>query len=218
MRRIGTMAVAVLCGVAAVPVDAEELRIGLLTTLSGPGSGLGVDIRDGFKLALEEEGGKLGGAKGNIQFQSFDRLIQVGIEARYNMEFDERLAQAKALIERFIEAKTSGVDADLRELVLGSPNQGGTWTAPPDRELLLERAEAAGLSRALYCAMTLLAEFFPDVESQARALTPDVGLAMRALLGKMIVEPSRDLGRETVNRAAEQIRKLLTAGAASEPE
>lgn len=61
MRRIGTMVSAVLLGVAAAPVDAQELRIGLLTTLSGPGSGLGVDIRDGFKLALEEKGGKLGG-------------------------------------------------------------------------------------------------------------------------------------------------------------
>ncbi|MBI1245521.1 MAG: ABC transporter substrate-binding protein [Alphaproteobacteria bacterium] len=37
------------------------LRIGLITTLSGPGGYLGADIRDAFNLAVEMEGGKLGG-------------------------------------------------------------------------------------------------------------------------------------------------------------
>jgi branched-chain amino acid transport system substrate-binding protein len=54
--------------VAAVAVSAfaqtgaaaEELTIGMITTLSGPGAGLGVDVRDGFNLALEDLGGKLG--------------------------------------------------------------------------------------------------------------------------------------------------------------
>jgi branched-chain amino acid transport system substrate-binding protein len=39
---------------------AEELTIGMITTLSGPGAGLGIDIRDAFNLALEDLGGKLG--------------------------------------------------------------------------------------------------------------------------------------------------------------
>src|SRR5690606_18995920 len=30
---------------------AEELTIGMITTLSGPGAGLGIDIRDAFNLA-----------------------------------------------------------------------------------------------------------------------------------------------------------------------
>jgi branched-chain amino acid transport system substrate-binding protein len=40
---------------------ANELKIGLLSTLSGPAGGLGVEIRDGFNLALKLNGGKLGG-------------------------------------------------------------------------------------------------------------------------------------------------------------
>ena len=40
---------------------ANELKIGFLSTLSGPGGGLGVEIRDGFNLALKLAGGKLGG-------------------------------------------------------------------------------------------------------------------------------------------------------------
>ena len=37
------------------------VKIGMITTLSGPGGYLGQDIRDGFKLAIDMEGGKLGG-------------------------------------------------------------------------------------------------------------------------------------------------------------
>lgn len=45
------------------PAAAEDtIRIGLITTLSGPPGYLGEDMRDGFKLAMDEEGGKLGGA------------------------------------------------------------------------------------------------------------------------------------------------------------
>ena len=47
--------------VASAGAKAEPVRIGMITTLSGGGSGLGIDVRDGFMLAIEEEGGTLGG-------------------------------------------------------------------------------------------------------------------------------------------------------------
>lgn len=37
---------------------AEPIKIGMITTLSGGGSGLGIDVRDGFMLALEQAGNK----------------------------------------------------------------------------------------------------------------------------------------------------------------
>ena len=37
---------------------AEPLKIGLITTLSGGGAGLGVDTRDGFMLAIKQSGNK----------------------------------------------------------------------------------------------------------------------------------------------------------------
>jgi branched-chain amino acid transport system substrate-binding protein len=40
---------------------ANELKIGYLSTLSGPAGAIGVEIRDGFNLALKMAGGKLGG-------------------------------------------------------------------------------------------------------------------------------------------------------------
>jgi branched-chain amino acid transport system substrate-binding protein len=39
----------------------EPVKIGFITTLSGPGGYIGADARDGFNLAVEMEGGKLGG-------------------------------------------------------------------------------------------------------------------------------------------------------------
>jgi len=47
-----------LSGTAAF---AEPIKIGMITTLSGGGSALGIAVRDGFKLAIDQEGGKLGG-------------------------------------------------------------------------------------------------------------------------------------------------------------
>jgi len=40
---------------------ADKVKIGFVSTLSGPSSALGVDIRDGFQLAVKLGGGKLGG-------------------------------------------------------------------------------------------------------------------------------------------------------------
>ena len=45
---------------------ADRVKIGFLSTLSGPGAGLGIDIRDGFNLALKHNGGKLGGLPAEV--------------------------------------------------------------------------------------------------------------------------------------------------------
>jgi branched-chain amino acid transport system substrate-binding protein len=56
-----TAALAAGLALGALPAGAKDLKIGMITTLSGGGASLGIDIRDGFKLALDEAGGKLGG-------------------------------------------------------------------------------------------------------------------------------------------------------------
>ncbi|WP_119169186.1 ABC transporter substrate-binding protein [Algihabitans albus] len=50
-----------LGGAAAATAQDASVKIGMLTTLSGGGSALGIDVRDGFLLAVEQEGGTLGG-------------------------------------------------------------------------------------------------------------------------------------------------------------
>ena len=65
------------------------VKIGMVTTLSGPGGYLGADVRDAFNLAIEMEGGKLGGVP-----------VQVLIE-------DDALkpGQGKEIAERFMKTE-----------------------------------------------------------------------------------------------------------------
>jgi branched-chain amino acid transport system substrate-binding protein len=55
-----------LATVLAPAHAADKVKVGLLSTLSGPGAGLGVDIRDGFQLALKHSGGRLGGLPAEV--------------------------------------------------------------------------------------------------------------------------------------------------------
>lgn len=62
--RIKALAFGLAASVLAVGAAAAQqapVKIGMITTLSGPGGYLGQDIRDAFKLAIDMEGGKLGG-------------------------------------------------------------------------------------------------------------------------------------------------------------
>jgi len=66
---------------------ADKVKVGFVSTLSGPSAALGVDIRDGFQLAVKLNGGKLGGLPAEVlvnddQFkpdvgkQLFERLVK----------------------------------------------------------------------------------------------------------------------------------------------
>ncbi len=60
-KRLWVFVVA-LAILTAVPVQATEpVKIGMITTLSTKAGYLGEEIRDGFQLAIDQEGGKLGG-------------------------------------------------------------------------------------------------------------------------------------------------------------
>src|SRR3954453_10633931 len=59
MKRIFSLAILLFAFDAQA---ASELKIGYLSTLSGPAGAIGGEIRDGFKLALKMAGGRLGGS------------------------------------------------------------------------------------------------------------------------------------------------------------
>lgn len=60
-KRVLALAAGLAFAYAGAASAAEPVKIGMITTLSGGGSALGIDIRDGFLLAVEHGGGKLGG-------------------------------------------------------------------------------------------------------------------------------------------------------------
>jgi branched-chain amino acid transport system substrate-binding protein len=59
--------VATLLGAAALAVQAaDRVKVGFISTLSGPNAAIGGDIRDGFNLAVKLAGGKLGGLPAEV--------------------------------------------------------------------------------------------------------------------------------------------------------
>ncbi|GGF36453.1 ABC transporter substrate-binding protein [Aliidongia dinghuensis] len=69
-RALGAIALAmgVSCQIWAFQAwAADPVKIGMITTLSGPGGYLGEEVRDGFQLAIDQEGGKLGGVPVTVE-------------------------------------------------------------------------------------------------------------------------------------------------------
>jgi branched-chain amino acid transport system substrate-binding protein len=61
MKRVFAILTALSLILVTQAHGADPVKIGMVTTLSTKAGYLGEDIRDGFKLAMEQEGGKLGG-------------------------------------------------------------------------------------------------------------------------------------------------------------
>ena len=66
--RFKSIAIAAACALSFTAQAASELKIGFLSTLSGPAGAIGIEIRDGFNLALKMNGGKLGGLPTEVVF------------------------------------------------------------------------------------------------------------------------------------------------------
>jgi branched-chain amino acid transport system substrate-binding protein len=61
-----SLALVALLALGASAHAADKVKIGFVSTLSGPSAALGVDIRDGFELAVKMRGGKLGGLPAEV--------------------------------------------------------------------------------------------------------------------------------------------------------
>ncbi|WP_367717015.1 ABC transporter substrate-binding protein [Nitratireductor sp. GISD-1A_MAKvit] len=58
MKKLLAASLLALSASVAGNAFAEPIKIGMITTLSGGGAGLGIDARDGFMLAIEQSGNK----------------------------------------------------------------------------------------------------------------------------------------------------------------
>jgi branched-chain amino acid transport system substrate-binding protein len=57
---------ALACALAFNVQAADKIKVGFISTLSGPSGALGIDIRDAFNLAVKLNGGKLGGLPAEV--------------------------------------------------------------------------------------------------------------------------------------------------------
>lgn len=97
--------------------DAIELRDVLRTFKSR----VFADLSAFVALSIEQYGvvprGRKEGGKGNVTFYSFDGSLKINLAIAENMQFDERLQAAKALIDECITEWTQGSRAEIQVLV-----------------------------------------------------------------------------------------------------
>lgn len=60
------LAAVLLVALAAPALAADRVKVGLITTLSGPNSVPGIEVRDGFNLAVKLANGRLGGLPAEV--------------------------------------------------------------------------------------------------------------------------------------------------------
>ena len=81
------------CALIQPALAADQLRIGFMSTLSGPAAAIGTDIRDGFNLAIKHAGGKLGGIP--LDLQIADDQLKPDV--------------AKQIVDRFMQQQRSHI-------------------------------------------------------------------------------------------------------------
>jgi branched-chain amino acid transport system substrate-binding protein len=89
MKKLPVMLAAVAAlGLVSQAAAQDKLKIGILTTLSGPPAALGTQQRNGFQLAIKTLGGKLGGREIDLTVQDDE------------LKPDVAVGKAKAFVER----------------------------------------------------------------------------------------------------------------------
>ena len=75
-----SLGVAAILGALETPAFAQDkVRIGVVTTLTGPAAVLGQQLRDGFNLAVKDRGGKLGGREVEVVIADDEPLPDVAV-------------------------------------------------------------------------------------------------------------------------------------------
>lgn len=90
-KLLGALVAAALAAVSTSSAEAaDRIKIGFISTLSGPSAALGVDIRDGFQLAVKMAGGKVGGLPAEVLVGDDQFKPEVGRQlAEKNVRLDK---------------------------------------------------------------------------------------------------------------------------------
>jgi branched-chain amino acid transport system substrate-binding protein len=123
LRAIGVTATIALVAGSAMAQDkaADKLKIGLITTLSGPPAAIGQQQRNGLMLALKELGGKLGG-------RDVELLVQDD-----ELKPDVAVSKVKAFIERDkVDFVVGPVFSNILAAILKPVTESGTFMISPN--------------------------------------------------------------------------------------
>jgi branched-chain amino acid transport system substrate-binding protein len=99
----------------------DKLRIGMITTLSGPPAVIGQQMRDGFRLAVAHLGGKLGGRDVELFIQDDE------------LKPDLAVSKVKAFIDRDkVEFVVGPVFSNILQAVMKPATEGGAILISPN--------------------------------------------------------------------------------------
>jgi branched-chain amino acid transport system substrate-binding protein len=107
---------------------ADRVKVGLVTTLSGPAGAPGIDVRDGFNLALKHMGGKLGGLQADVQTADDAFNPETGKQAVDRFVKRDRVDMVTGIIYSNILLAAAPVAFDAKTPYL-SPNAGPSQLA-----------------------------------------------------------------------------------------
>jgi branched-chain amino acid transport system substrate-binding protein len=122
-RVIGAGAAIALLAGSALAQDkaADKVKIGLITTLSGPAAVIGQQQRNGLQLALKELGNKLGG-------RDVELLIQDD-----ELKPDVAVSKVKALVERDkVDFVVGPVFSNILAAIIKPATEGGAFMISPN--------------------------------------------------------------------------------------
>ncbi len=114
-------AAAAICLAVSAAQAQDKLKIGVITTLSGPPAALGTQLRNGFALGVKTLGGKLGG-----------REVEV-IVADDELKPDVAVSKVKALVERDkVDFVVGPIFSNILQAVMKPATDGGGFLISPN--------------------------------------------------------------------------------------
>jgi branched-chain amino acid transport system substrate-binding protein len=122
MRTIAFLTAAALAALGLTPAQAQDkLKIGLISTLSGPPAVLGGQLRNGFQLAVKTLGGKLGGREAEI------------IVADDELKPDVAVSKVKAFVERDkVDFVVGPIFSNILQAIMKPATDSGTFLISPN--------------------------------------------------------------------------------------
>jgi branched-chain amino acid transport system substrate-binding protein len=122
MKKLPVMLAAVAAlGLVSQAAAQDKLKIGILTTLSGPPAALGTQQRNGFQLAVKTLGGKLGGREVDLMVQDDE------------LKPDVAVGKAKAFVERDkVEFLVGPVFSNILAAIMKPVTEGGAILLSPN--------------------------------------------------------------------------------------
>ena len=118
---IALLAATSLGGAAQAQDQSEPLKIGVISTLSGPGAVLGEQARDGFLLAVEEMGGSLGGREVEVVVVDDEQKPDVAVN------------RAREMVEREgVEIVVGTIFSNIQNAITTPLTEAGVFVLSPN--------------------------------------------------------------------------------------